>query len=139
MPDRRAARSEARLGPHGELQITDGRILQPVLTDYLIPTRLDVPPCHQIFEFPHPDSPYGLNGVGEPPNLSSTPAVLNALRDATGLDLPRAPVRPADLIASDGPEMESRQVDRSSARPLSRMSEPAAPEPVRKEIRNDGC
>ncbi|SVA34055.1 uncharacterized protein METZ01_LOCUS86909, partial [marine metagenome] len=82
-----------------EVQFEDGRIRNPSFTDYLIPTMLDVPPMPlQVFEFPHPDSPYGLNGVGEPPNLSSTPAVLNALRDATGLDLPRAPVRPADLV-----------------------------------------
>ncbi len=82
-----------------ELQIADGRVRNPSFTDYLIPTMLDVPPMPmKIFEFPHPDSPYGLNGVGEPPNLSSTPAVLNALRDATGLELPRAPVLPADLV-----------------------------------------
>ena len=82
-----------------ELQIADGRVRNPSFTDYLIPTMLDVPPMPlKIFEFPHPDSPYGLNGVGEPPNLSSTPAILNALRDATGLELPRAPVRPSDLI-----------------------------------------
>jgi xanthine dehydrogenase D subunit len=82
-----------------EIQIEDGRVRNPSFTDYLIPTMLDVPPMKlKIFEFPHPDSPYGLNGVGELPNLSSTPAILNALRDATGLDLPRAPVRPTDLI-----------------------------------------
>ena len=82
-----------------ELQIAGGRVRNPSFTDYLIPTMLDVPPMPmKIFEFPHPDSPYGLNGVGEPPNLSSTPAILNALRDATGLELPRAPVRPSDLV-----------------------------------------
>ena len=54
-----------------EIQITDGRVRNPSFTDYLIPTMLDVPPMQlKIFEFPHPDSPYGLNGVGEPPNLS---------------------------------------------------------------------
>lgn len=83
-----------------ELDISDGHIRNPSFTDYLIPTMLDVPPMKlKIFEFPHPDSAYGLNGVGELPNLSSTPAILNALRNATGLDLPRAPVRPTDLIA----------------------------------------
>jgi CO/xanthine dehydrogenase Mo-binding subunit len=82
-----------------EVQIVDGRIRNPSFTDYLIPTILDMPPVTtKMFEFPHPDSPYGLNGVGEPPNLSSTPAVMNALRNATGLDLPRVPVRPIDLI-----------------------------------------
>ena len=83
-----------------EIQIADGRVRNPSFTDYLIPTMLDVPPMQlKIFEFPHPDSPYGLNGVGEPPNLSSTPAIVNALRNATGLALPRAPVRPSDLVA----------------------------------------
>ena len=82
-----------------ELDISDGRVRNPSFTDYLIPTMLDVPPIRlKVFEFPHPDSAYGLNGVGELPNLSSTPAIINALRDATGLDLPRAPVRPVDLI-----------------------------------------
>ena len=82
-----------------EVQVEDGFVRNPSFTDYLIPTILDVPPMNvRIFEFPHPDSPYGLNGVGEPPTLSSTPAIVNALRNATGLDLPRVPVRPTDLI-----------------------------------------
>ncbi len=85
-----------------ELQIERGHVLNPSFTDYLIPTMLDVPPMRlKVFEFAHPDSPYGLNGVGEPPNLSSTPAIVNALRNATGLELPRAPVRPDDLLADD--------------------------------------
>jgi CO/xanthine dehydrogenase Mo-binding subunit len=85
-----------------EVQLVDGVIQNPSFTDYLIPTILDMPPMrNKIFEFPHPDSPYGLNGVGEPPTLSSTPAIANALRDATGLELPRVPVRPADLIMQE--------------------------------------
>ena len=85
-----------------EVQIVDGRIRNPSFTDYLIPTILDMPPVTtKVFEFPHPDSPYGLNGVGEPPNLSSTPAIMNALRNATGLDLPRVPVRPTDFIPEE--------------------------------------
>lgn len=75
-----------------------GRVRNPSFTDYLIPTILDVPSMPvMLFEFPHPDSPYGLNGVGEPPTLSSTPAIMNALRDATGLELPRVPVRPDEI------------------------------------------
>ena len=86
-----------------EVQIVDGVLRNPSFMDYLIPTILDMPPMTvKLFEFPHPDSPYGLNGVGEPPSLSSTPAIVNALRDATGLELPRVPVRPADLIATMG-------------------------------------
>lgn len=84
-----------------EVQLEDGFVKNASFTDYLVPTILDMPPMNvRLFEFPHPDSPYGLNGVGEPPTLSSTPAIVNALRNATGLDLPRVPVRPTDLIAS---------------------------------------
>ncbi len=85
-----------------EIQIDEGHVRNPSFTDYLIPTMLDVPPMPmKVFEFPHPDSPYGLNGVGEPSSLSSTPAILNALRSATGLDLRRAPVRPTDFLSTD--------------------------------------
>jgi len=85
-----------------EIQIDKGYLRNPSFTDYLIPTMPDVPPMPvKLFEFPHPDSPYGLNGVGEPPNLSSTPAILNALRSATGLDLVRAPVRPTDFLPKE--------------------------------------
>ncbi len=90
-----------------EVQISDGIVKNPSFTDYLIPTILDVPPMPmKIFEFPHPDSPYGLNGVGEPPTLSSTPAIVNALRNATGLELPRVPVRSTDLISTMSEEAQ---------------------------------
>jgi xanthine dehydrogenase D subunit len=88
-----------------EIVVDDqGRVRNPSFTDYLIPTILDVPPMPtEIFEFPHPDSPYGLNGVGEPPTLSSTPAILNALRDASGLTLSRTPIRPDDFLSTVEP------------------------------------
>ncbi|MFF3643330.1 xanthine dehydrogenase subunit D [Streptomyces sp. NPDC002564] len=82
-----------------ELRVEEGRVRNPSFTDYLIPTIADMPSVPvDLLELPHPDAPYGLNGVGEPPTLSSTPAIVNALRDATGLELPRVPVRPTDLL-----------------------------------------
>ncbi|MGW0559279.1 molybdopterin cofactor-binding domain-containing protein [Streptomyces sp. NPDC003016] len=84
-----------------ELHVKDGKVLNPSFTDYLIPTIADMPSVPiDLLELPHPDSPYGLNGVGEPPTLSSTPAIANALRDATGRELARVPVRPDDFIGS---------------------------------------
>ncbi|MEV5644405.1 molybdopterin cofactor-binding domain-containing protein [Streptomyces flaveolus] len=81
-----------------ELQVSGGRVRNPSFTDYLIPTIADMPTVPiDLLELPHPDAPYGLNGVGEPPTLSSTPAIANALRDATGLELARVPVRSDDI------------------------------------------
>ncbi len=82
-----------------ELQVRDGVIVNASFTDYLIPTFLDMPPVvSDLVEVPEPDAPYGVKGVGEPPTLVSTPAIVAALRDATGLDLPRVPVRPDDVV-----------------------------------------
>jgi CO/xanthine dehydrogenase Mo-binding subunit len=87
-----------------ELQIVEGRIRNPSFTDYLIPTILDMPTVtSELIEEPDPESPYGLKGVGELPTLVSTPAIVAALRGATGRALNRVPVRPDDLVGLTGP------------------------------------
>jgi CO/xanthine dehydrogenase Mo-binding subunit len=53
-----------------------------------------------VLEYPDPHAPYGLRGVGEPPTISSGPAVVAAIRAATGLDLARVPVRPSDITGT---------------------------------------
>jgi CO/xanthine dehydrogenase Mo-binding subunit len=53
-----------------------------------------------ILELPDPHAPYGLRGVGEPPTISSGPAVLSAVRAATGLSLTRVPVRPEHICGT---------------------------------------
>jgi CO/xanthine dehydrogenase Mo-binding subunit len=81
-----------------ELQTREGRILNASFTDYLIPTFLDMPPVvADLVEDPEPDAPYGAKGVGEPPTVVSTAAVVAALRAATGRSLARVPVRPDDV------------------------------------------
>jgi len=82
-----------------EIQTRDGVITNASFTDYLIPTALDVPPIvSELVEDPEPDAPYGVKGVGEPPTVVSTAAVVAALRDATGRELARVPVRPDDIV-----------------------------------------
>ncbi|WP_433615097.1 xanthine dehydrogenase subunit D [Dactylosporangium sp. CA-139114] len=84
-----------------EIQVVDGRIRNPSFTDYLIPTMLDVPPMLiDVLELGDPEAPYGLRGVGEPPTISSTPAIVAAIRAATGLPLKRVPVRPEHLTGT---------------------------------------
>ena len=84
-----------------EIQVTGGQIRNPSFTDYLIPTILDVPPMQiDVLEYPDPHAPYGLRGVGEPPTISSGPAIVAAIRAATGLDLTRVPVTPEDITGT---------------------------------------
>jgi xanthine dehydrogenase D subunit len=69
---------------------------------YRIPTIVDAAPVPSIvLELGDPATPYGLRGVGEMPSISSTPAILAALRAATGHALTRAPVRPEDLVVHE--------------------------------------
>jgi xanthine dehydrogenase D subunit len=82
-----------------EIQVKDGVIRNPSFTDYLLPTTLDMPPLRiDILELGDPNSPYGLKGVGEPPTISSGPAIVAAIRAASGRPLARVPVRPHDLV-----------------------------------------
>jgi len=82
-----------------EIQTRDGLITNASFTDYLIPTTLDMPPVvSELVEDPEPDAPYGAKGVGEPPTVVSTAAIVSALRNATGRELRRVPVRPDDIV-----------------------------------------
>jgi xanthine dehydrogenase D subunit len=81
-----------------EIVVTDGIIRNPSFTDYLIPTILDMPPMRiEVLEYADPHAPYGVRGVGEPPTISSGPAVAAAIRAATGRPLRRVPVRPEHI------------------------------------------
>jgi xanthine dehydrogenase D subunit len=104
-----------------EIQVADGKVRNPSFTDYLIPTVLDMPPVHlDVLELGHPDSPYGLRGIGEPPTISSTPAIVAAIRAASGRPLTRVPVRPEHIVGVPGvgagrpPATPARMPDRST-------------------------
>jgi xanthine dehydrogenase D subunit len=85
-----------------EIQVKDGVIRNASFTDYLLPTILDMPPVRMhVLELGDPHSPYGLKGVGEPPTISSGPAIVAAIRAATGRPLTRVPVRPHDIVDTD--------------------------------------
>jgi CO/xanthine dehydrogenase Mo-binding subunit len=81
-----------------EIIVENGRVRNPSFTDYLLPTALDAPDViARYVEVPDPYAPLGAKGVGEPPCISVTPAIVAAIRDATGVDLLRVPVRPQDI------------------------------------------
>jgi CO/xanthine dehydrogenase Mo-binding subunit len=87
----------------------DGRLLNPSLLDYRIPTLGEVPPI-EVHAVPgHPGAgPFGAKGLGEPPIIPVPAAVANAVADATGArvrEMPLTPERVArtlNLLASGG-------------------------------------
>ena len=87
-----------------EIVVEGGKVRNPSFTDYLLPTALDMPAVVQTWiEQPERLAPYGAKGVGEPPTISSTGAVVAAIRQATGLSLTRVPVRPDDIALAAAP------------------------------------
>ena len=82
-----------------EVALVNGQLKNASFTDYLIPTILDMPPVvSELIEEPEAGLPYGAKGVGEPSTVVVPAAVVAALRNATGRELRRAPVRPDDLV-----------------------------------------
>ncbi|MDA0962932.1 MAG: molybdopterin-dependent oxidoreductase, partial [Proteobacteria bacterium] len=71
------------------------------LHDYLIPTIGDVPEVESlILEVPDPEGPFGARGLGEHVLIPTAPAILNAIRHATGAELQRVPALPHRVLAA---------------------------------------
>jgi CO/xanthine dehydrogenase Mo-binding subunit len=85
----------------------DGKILNPFLSTYLIPTILDVPieVKSVILEYPDPIGPWGARGMAEMPFLPLAPAIIAALHDATGVWMDSIPLTP-DLVVKSLREHE---------------------------------
>ncbi|MCX7288891.1 MAG: molybdopterin-dependent oxidoreductase [Rhodobacterales bacterium] len=73
------------------------------LHDYLIPTFGDVPPIESLMiEVPDPEGPYGAKGLGEHVLIPTAPAILNAIRHATGAEIIRVPALPHRVLEAIG-------------------------------------
>ncbi len=71
------------------------------LHDYLIPTFGDVPPIESLLiEVPDPEGPFGAKGLGEHVLIPTAPAILNAIRHATGAELIQVPALPHRVLAA---------------------------------------
>ena len=77
----------------------DGRMANNQMTNYIMPTAEDVPPIHVFFEqIPFRFGGYGAKGIGELPHDGPAPAILNAIRHATGVSFSTIPLMPEDLF-----------------------------------------
>ncbi len=77
-----------------------GRMINPDLADYHIPTISDVPlqVTTTLLEFFSEHGPYGVKGIGEPPITAGLSAVVSAIADATGIWILEAPVTPERIV-----------------------------------------
>ena len=79
----------------------EGRIMNPFLSSYLIPTVLDVPleVKSVILEYADPIGPFGARGMAEMPLIPLAPAIAAAVHDATGVWLDDIPMTPDRVVA----------------------------------------
>jgi len=78
----------------------EGRMVNAQMTNYIMPTSVDLPPIRVFFEeVPYPNGPAGAKGIGELPMDGPAPAIANAVAHATGLDVRRIPLTPETLTA----------------------------------------
>ncbi len=78
------------------LQVREGRILNPRLSGYLIPGIGDIPEQVRtvLLEVPDPIGPFGVRGMAEMPLMPYAPALVAALHDATGVWFDSFPLTP---------------------------------------------
>jgi len=89
-----------------EIVYENGRVLNASLTDYKMPTSLDMPSVESILiECPSQQGPYGAKGVGEPPCIEPPATIANAIAAATGVWIRSLPITAEKiLLATEGPE-----------------------------------
>jgi len=77
----------------------EGRMANSQMTNYIIPTSMDVPRIRVYFEeVPYAYGPAGAKGLGELPMDGTAPAIVNAIENATGIIIDQIPVLPEQLM-----------------------------------------
>ena len=81
----------------------NGRMVNGQMTNYIMPTSVDVPSIRVYFEeTPYEYGPLGAKGIGELPIDGPAPAVLNAIENALGLAVNEIPLLPEMLMEEAG-------------------------------------
>ncbi len=82
------------------LVVRDGRVVNPFLSQYLIPGIRDIPARVDsvLVEIPDPEGPWGARGMAEMPFMPLAPAMVAALHDATGVWFDEIPLLPWKVV-----------------------------------------
>ncbi|OGA03958.1 MAG: hypothetical protein A2W68_06780 [Betaproteobacteria bacterium RIFCSPLOWO2_02_64_14] len=92
---------------------SQGRQINPNLTNYIMPTSLDMPAIEvDIVDSYDPTGPFGAKGVGEPTSVPTAAAILNAIHDAVGVRITSLPATAEKVLAAikAGPGREMKQL-----------------------------
>ena len=82
-----------------EIILDKGVTLTPSLSEYLVPTSLDVPDIQAIvLQSGDGVGPFGAKGIGEPSMVSIAPALANAVCDALGVRVFDLPLTPEKIV-----------------------------------------
>jgi len=79
----------------------DGRLMNPTLLEYRIPTTLETPEIESIIvESIDPEGPFGAKEAGEGSLAATIPAIANAVYDAVGVRIRELPITPEKVLAA---------------------------------------
>ena len=82
-----------------KVQFRDGAMINNQMTNYIVPTSMDVPQIGVLFEeVPYEHGALGAKGIGELPMDGPAPAILNAVEDALGVAFDHVPLLPEDVL-----------------------------------------
>jgi len=83
----------------------DGRMINNQMTNYIMPTSVDLPLIRVFFEeLGNVHGAHGAKGIGELPMDGPAPAIVNAVEDAIGVRFHSVPLLPEDLFEALRPE-----------------------------------
>jgi CO/xanthine dehydrogenase Mo-binding subunit len=85
-----------------DLTVADGRVLTPNLSEYKLPTQMDMPPYRVEYVESVGPGPYGAKMAGELSNCAVAPAIANAVADAAGVRISDLPITSEAVLRALG-------------------------------------
>jgi CO/xanthine dehydrogenase Mo-binding subunit len=84
-----------------EMLFKDGVQVNPNLTNYIMPTSLDMPEIEvELVDNYDPTGPFGAKGAGEPTAVPTAPAITNAIYDAVGVRITSLPATAEKVLTA---------------------------------------
>jgi 4-hydroxybenzoyl-CoA reductase subunit alpha len=110
-----------------EMVWNKGRLMNPTLLEYRIPSTLETPEIESIIvESMDPEGPFGAKEAGEGSLAATIPAVANAIYDAVGVRINTLPITPEKILAALREKQNQPQSDTGNGRPRSGQPEGGA-------------